>query len=102
MGKYNYSALAEAINTGTIAATVTSVARSGASRKVKFFGINERRQIYGLTYDIAQLLNLKLNADHTATIHGGGMDVIYATLENAARKLTAQGYECEYKTYQLV
>lgn len=97
-----FTALAEAINTGTITATIVSVARSGASRRIKFYGIDHNRRIYGLTYDVANLLNIKVNADKSVTVRGGGMDVILATLQKAADRLAAEGYECNYKTYQLV
>ena len=61
-------------------ATVTSVARSGMSRHIKYYVIDANKELINITYFIAVLLNEPYNDNKGVRVQGVGMDMIFNTL----------------------
>lgn len=93
--------LATAINEGRIVANVTSVARSGMSRKIKFALIKDNR-LYPCTHNFAEALGYKLTDRDEIRVTGCGMNMIFWAIDYMAGELTAAGYPCKYTSYQTV
>lgn len=70
----------------TIIASVKSVAKSGMSRTIAFYMI-ENNKIVDITHVIAQVLGHTLQRDCTIRVKGCGMDMIAHTLDVFADKL---------------
>ena len=70
----------------TIVASVKSVAKSGMSRCIAFYMI-ENNHLMDITPVIAQVLGHKLQRDYTIRVKGCGMDMIFATLSAFASKI---------------
>ena len=81
----------------TIIASVKSVAKSGMSRTIAFYMI-ENNKIVDITHVIAQVLGHTLQRDCTIRVKGCGMDMIFATLSAFASKIgfKKDPYWCEY------
>lgn len=76
----------------TVYYTVESVARSGMSRRMRFFTFGDGTPAY-LTYSIAVILGLPYrDSDGTVRVDGCGMDMGFAAVYGAARYLHGDGY----------
>jgi len=71
---------------GQVYVIVRGVSRSGISRQMSFFVIEESHahgaRLLDLTYDIADLLNLRCKAG-ALTVRGCGMDMSFAVMDRA-------------------
>lgn len=81
----------------SIIATVKSVAKSGMSRTIAFYMI-ENNNLIDITCVIAQVLGHKLQRDCTIRVKGCGMDMVFATLSAFASKIgfKKDPYWCEH------
>lgn len=93
--------LAAAINEGRIVANITSVAKSGMSRKMKFSFIKDNR-LYPCTHNFAEAFGYKLTKHDEIRIMGCGMNMIFWAIDYMAIELTSAGYPCKYTSYQTV
>ena len=70
-----------------IYAIVRSVARSGMSRTMSFYMV-EDGELINITHVVAEVCGYKLNEDNwTIRVRGCGMDMIFATLDHFAKGL---------------
>lgn len=81
----------------TVIASVKSVAKSGMSRTISFYIIENNKPI-DITCVIAQVLGHTLQRDCTIRVKGCGMDMIFATLSAFASKIgfKKDPYWCEH------
>ena len=81
----------------TVIASVKSVAKSGMSRTISFYLI-ENNQPIDITCVIAQVLGHTLQRDCTIRVRGCGMDMIFATLSAFASRIgfKKDPYWCEH------
>lgn len=81
----------------TVIASIKSVAKSGMSRTIAFYMI-ENNQIIDITQVIAQVLGHTLQRDYTIRVRGCGMDMIFATLSAFASRIgfKKDPYWCEH------
>ena len=71
----------------TIYSIIRHVSKSGMSRHISFFYIDNQRP-YWITHDIHQLLGYKMNKYHDAIIVGGcGMDMAWSVVNNLEAEL---------------
>ena len=98
----DFSTLANSINSGLTVVNVVSRARSGMSRKMRFYAVNASGRLVWLNADIAELLEMRMDADGNLTLRGCGMDFASSTLMDAAAILRQLGYNCEYTSYQRI
>lgn len=70
-----------------IYAIVRSVARSGMSRTMSFFMV-EDRELINITHVVAQVCGYRLNKDNwTIRVHGCGMNMIFFVLDRFSDNL---------------
>lgn len=94
----NYSVLADAINKGTIVVNVVSVARSGLSRKFRFYAVDKDGYLSLLNAIIANLLGMKLDkaGNYSGSFYAEGI------LQACADHLQDKNFDCEFTTYQKI
>lgn len=61
-------------------ATVTSVAKSGMSRTIKYYVVDANKELHNITYFIAILLNEPYDDNKGVRVRGVGMDMVFNTL----------------------
>ena len=71
---------------------VVSVARSGASRKMKF-GMYKDGEFFNITRLIAKVINGKTDDNNALTVSGGGMDMVFATLVDFLETVTGEQHK---------
>lgn len=71
---------------GTCYTQVTSVAKSGMSRKMKFFAVKDG-EIINVTYRVATVLGDPVQHDGTIRVSGCGMDMGFYMVYNLSRTL---------------
>lgn len=71
---------------GTCYTQVKSVAKSGMSRKMKFFAV-EDGEIINVTWRVATVLGDSVQSDGTIRVSGCGMDMGFHMVYNLARTL---------------
>ena len=95
--KKHYHLMNELTPDQTIYSIIRHVSKSGMSRHISFFYIDNQRP-YWITHDIHQLLGYKMNKYHDAIIVGGcGMDMAWSVVNNLERQLN-QDYEETFST----
>ncbi len=70
---------------------VTSVAKSGMSRKMKV-RLVKNNKILTVTYHVAEIIDYKLNDDDTITIKGCGMDMCQWLVMRISKELYNDDY----------
>lgn len=70
----------EFIKVFTPYATVTSVARSGMSRYIKYYVIDANKELHDITYFIAIILNEPYDDNKGVRVRGVGSDMVFDTL----------------------
>lgn len=70
----------EFIKVFTPYATVTSVARSGMSRHIKYYVIDANKELHNITYFIAVLLEEPYDDNKGVRVRGVGSDMVFDTL----------------------
>lgn len=77
----------------TVYTTVTSVARSGMSRRIRFFVMQDCRP-QDITWDVAQVIGLAYKyGDDGARISGCGMDMGLAAVYDLGRNIFPDGFK---------
>jgi hypothetical protein len=74
---------------------VTEVARSGMSRKAKFY-IPKNDRILNVTPHVATLLESKLNGDGEITLKGSGMNMLAWAVMRVSKEVYGNDYRIEY------
>ena len=88
--KHHYHLIHELKEDQTIYSIIRHVSKSGMTRHIAFFYIDNQRP-YWITYDVSELLGYKMNKYHDALIVGGcGMDMAFSVVNNL------EGYLNEY------
>ena len=73
------------INKSKIYANVVSVSRTGMSRKIKFYQVQDGC-IRSITEELAELTGFKLDKGWALEVKGCGMDMIWHVLDVAHRQ----------------
>jgi len=82
----------------TLYTNVKSVSRSGMSRQIAVYAIQDNKPFF-ISYYIAELLNYKMNNNNGAIkISGCGMDMAFAIVYELSKKLFNDGYALKQRS----
>jgi hypothetical protein len=70
------------VRKNTVYATVKSVSRSGMSRRIELYVVNDNKEIIRIGWHIAKILGYKYDANIGMQVNGCGMDMIFHVLSN--------------------
>lgn len=78
--------------TDTIYTVLRSVSKSGLSRSISFYVVDNNKEIININYYISVLLNYKFDKTHFGLkIKGGGMDMGFHVVHTLLRELGITG-----------
>jgi hypothetical protein len=80
----------------TVYGIVRTVSRSGLSRTIDFYAIQQNQPIYLSGY-MSTLLGISRNKEGALKVSGCGMDMIFATVSDLSRTLFEHGYALKHE-----